>query len=100
MTTAEQVADDIRKYLETLMWLTANRAAISEPIQVKQESLRALSYIVGILKDGKAEYQKENICPSIDSCPKITMIMGKDLLDWQYVEAVKDVCALCGKEGG
>ena len=100
MTTAEQVGNDIRKYLETLMWLTANRAAISEPIEVEQEAIKALHFIVETLKEGKAEYQRGNPCPGIDACSKITMIKDKDLLEGQYAEAVKEVCALCGKEGG
>ena len=41
-------------------------------------------------------------CSKLDDCPKIKMILDKDLLDFQYAEAVRGVCAKCSevKSGG
>jgi hypothetical protein len=34
-------------------------------------------------------------CPKINECFKIQIIMDKDMLDFQYVEAIKSVCKDC-----
>lgn len=34
-------------------------------------------------------------CAKLDDCPKIKMILDKDLLDFQYAEAIRAVCAKC-----
>jgi hypothetical protein len=34
-------------------------------------------------------------CKKIDKCFKIQIIMDKDMLDFQYVEAIKSVCERC-----
>lgn len=34
-------------------------------------------------------------CSKLDDCPKIRMILDKDLLDFQYAEATRAVCAKC-----
>lgn len=39
------------------------------------------------------------MCDKIDSCEKIKMILDKDLLDFQYCEAIKKVCAKCRQRG-
>ena len=36
-------------------------------------------------------------CPKLDDCPKIKMILDKDLLDFQYAEAIRAVCAKCNE---
>lgn len=38
-------------------------------------------------------------CPKLDNCPKITMVLDKDMLDFQYAEAVRAVCAKCQERG-
>lgn len=47
------------------------------------------------------EGENEN-CPKLDECYKIKMILDKDLLDSQYAEAIRAVCANCSelKDGG
>ena len=37
-------------------------------------------------------------CLKLDECYKVKMILDKDLLDFQYAEAIRQVCATC-KEG-
>jgi hypothetical protein len=32
---------------------------------------------------------------NVDKCDKILMIMDKDMLDFQYKEAIKSVCECC-----
>ena len=42
------------------------------------------------------------ICPKINSCYKIAMILDKDLaFDWLYAKVIKTVCDKCkgGKNG-
>ena len=34
-------------------------------------------------------------CPKLNECYKIKMILDKDLLDFQYSEAIRAVCAKC-----
>jgi len=34
-------------------------------------------------------------CPKLDNCFKIKTIMDKDLLDFQYAEAIRAVCTNC-----
>jgi len=36
-------------------------------------------------------------CPKLDECSKVKMILDKDLLDWQYAEAIRAVCAACSE---
>jgi len=36
-------------------------------------------------------------CLKLESCSKIKMILDKDIMDWQYAEAIRDVCARCNE---
>ena len=36
-----------------------------------------------------------DICRKIDSCAKIKMVFDKDLLDFQYKEAIESICGKC-----
>ena len=38
---------------------------------------------------------KEATCSKINSCRKITIILDKDMLDFQYAEAIRSVCEVC-----
>jgi len=38
---------------------------------------------------------KPEDCPKLDECYKIKMIQDKDMLDFQYAEAIRNVCANC-----
>ena len=38
---------------------------------------------------------KPEECPDLDECYKLRMIFDHDLLDFQYAEAIRDVCARC-----
>ena len=41
---------------------------------------------------------KEKICSQINECPKIKMILDKDMAgDWQYAQCIREVCKLCDK---
>ena len=45
---------------------------------------------------------KPEDCPKLNECYKVKMILDKDLLDFQYAEAIRAVCANCseGQRGG
>jgi hypothetical protein len=34
-------------------------------------------------------------CAKLDSCYKIMIILDKDMLDFQYVDCINDVCGKC-----
>jgi len=34
-------------------------------------------------------------CVKLDQCDKIRMILDKDMLDFQYAEAIRAVCSKC-----
>ena len=34
-------------------------------------------------------------CPGLEKCYKVKIIMDKDLLDFQYAEAIEKVCTSC-----
>ncbi len=38
---------------------------------------------------------KAEDCPKLDGCYKVNMILDKDLLDFQYAEAIRTVCSKC-----
>ena len=40
---------------------------------------------------------KAEECPKLDDCLKVKMILDKDLLDFQYAEAIRAVCAKCSE---
>lgn len=37
----------------------------------------------------------DKVCSKINDCYKITMILDHDLLDFQYAEAIREVCDKC-----
>lgn len=39
-------------------------------------------------------------CPKLDECGKLEMVLDKDLLDFQYAEAIRAVCANCSEVKG
>jgi hypothetical protein len=40
---------------------------------------------------------KPEDCPKLDECHLIKIILGKDLLEFQYAEAIRAVCAACSE---
>ena len=38
---------------------------------------------------------KPEECKKLNECYKITIILDKDLLDFQYAEAIRAVCSKC-----
>jgi len=44
---------------------------------------------------GGSQKVKPEDCPKLDECYKLKMILDKDLLDFQYAEAIRAVCASC-----
>ena len=38
---------------------------------------------------------KVKVCPRINDCYKIKMIMDKDMLDAQYTQCIREVCQIC-----
>jgi hypothetical protein len=36
-----------------------------------------------------------NSCKKLDECEKIKIILDKDMLEYQYADAIRLVCALC-----
>ncbi len=45
-------------------------------------------------EDGFAA-SSDKVCPQMDSCYKMDMILDKDILDFQAAEAIRSVCAKC-----
>jgi hypothetical protein len=39
-------------------------------------------------------------CPKLDECPKVMIVLDKDLLGFQYAEAIRTVCANCSEVKG
>ena len=39
-------------------------------------------------------------CSKLDDCPKIKMILAKNLLDFQYAKAIMAMCAKCDEGNG
>jgi hypothetical protein len=35
------------------------------------------------------------MCPKINDCFKIKMILDKDMLDFQYATCIREVCEIC-----
>lgn len=44
---------------------------------------------------GMAKQTKDKLCAKIDNCFKIDILRDKDMLDFQFVESVRAVCAKC-----
>lgn len=40
---------------------------------------------------------KSEECPKLDQCFKMKIILDKDLLDFQYEAAIRQVCASCSQ---
>ena len=40
---------------------------------------------------------KPEDCPKLNECYKVKMVLDKDLLDFQYAEAIRAVCANCSE---
>ncbi len=37
---------------------------------------------------------KPEDCPKLNECPKISMVLDKDLAsDWQYAQVIREICA-------
>ncbi len=50
------------------------------------------------LPSGMGNIKAED-CPKLNTCPKIVMVMDKDLAgDWQYAKAIRAVCQACTEE--
>ena len=43
---------------------------------------------------------KPGDCPKLDECHKVKVVLDKDLLDFQYAEAIRTVCANCSEVKG
>jgi hypothetical protein len=39
-----------------------------------------------------------NMCPELDNCWKIKMILDKDLAEFQYAECIRKVCGKCKRK--
>jgi len=44
------------------------------------------------------ESKASEFCPNLDECLKIKMVFDKDLLEFQYAEAIKNVCEKCDED--
>jgi len=38
---------------------------------------------------------KPEECPKFDECQKVKMVLDKDMLDFQYQEAIRSICSRC-----
>ncbi len=38
---------------------------------------------------------KPEECPKLDECHKVIMVLDKDLEEFQYAEAIRQICAVC-----
>jgi len=43
---------------------------------------------------------KPEECPKLDECGKVKIIFDKDFEDFQYVQAMREVCARCTEVKG
>ena len=43
---------------------------------------------------------KPEDCPKLNECPKVMVVLDKDLLGFQYAEAIRAVCANCSEVRG
>ena len=41
--------------------------------------------------------EASEFCPKLDECPKIRMVLDKDMLDFQYSESIREICAKCSE---
>ncbi len=45
--------------------------------------------------------EKPDACPKVDTCPKVVVVLDKDMAgDWQYADAIRKVCAGCKESDG
>ena len=51
-------------------------------------------------RDRLTQSEASEFCPKLDECPKIRMVLDKDLLDFQYSESIKEICAKCSEGRG
>ena len=40
---------------------------------------------------------KPEDCPKLDECYKIKIVLDKEMLDFQYAETIRSVCAKCSE---
>jgi hypothetical protein len=79
------------KDLLEFQYAEAIRAVCATCSEAHQSDKKSSSYKpIVICKPGKPED-----CPKLDECYKIKMILDKDLLEFQYAEAIRAVCAAC-----
>jgi len=48
-------------------------------------------------RQGGSHKVKSEVCPKLDECYKVTIILDKDWLDFQYAEVIRSVCADCSE---
>ena len=41
--------------------------------------------------------EQKKKCKKLNDCCKIRMILDKDIMSFQYAEAIREVCAKCNK---
>ena len=42
---------------------------------------------------------KPEECPKLDECHRVKMVLDKDMLDFQYVQCIRQICSTCsGRE--
>lgn len=44
------------------------------------------------------ESKAADFCPKLDECPKVRMVFDKDMLEFQYGEAIRQICEKCEEE--
>lgn len=47
------------------------------------------------LTESKAAKNPRIDCRKLDDCPKVRMVFDKDLLEFQYLEAIEEICHKC-----
>lgn len=63
---------------------------------VYREEVRTLLELMRS-REKEAQARKSEVCPKLDECYKVAIILDKDCLDSQYAEFIRSVCANCSE---
>ena len=75
----------LSKWGKPFVWFSA--AVCGEVMRALLELMRS--------REKEAQARKSEVCPKLDDCYKVQMVLDKDWLDFQYAEAIRSVCADC-----
>jgi len=77
----------LSKWGKPFAWFSA--AVCGEVMRAVLEIMRS--------REKEAQARKSEVCPKLDECYKVAIILDKDYLDFQYAEFIRSVCANCSE---